>query len=271
MPVGSARHPEYAPLAVLDAQTPKAWEAYRAEMYGRSAKPTCPECGGLRWLRADVPRGEPLFGQLVPCGTCAGDTRKQWITTNCGMQGDELNSRMHDWRLGTWEDEAKRHQREQARDAIEEAVGERRGFVTFWGDFGAGKTFALQIIVNEMRVKEVECFYAPLALLLDHLRSLYRTGTQSSRYWQRLMDVPALAVDEVTRYYETPWAQERLWMLADTRYRRMGSHLTIFATNDDPRVALPTSEPVGYLYSRQRQGRLVELRGDVRPAMVRRE
>jgi DNA replication protein DnaC len=187
------------------------------------------------------------------------------------MQGAELNSRMHDWRLGEWEDAAKRQQREQARDAIETAVDERRGFLTFWGDFGAGKTYALQIIINEMRVKEIECFYAPLTLILDHLRSLYRTGTQSSRYWQRLMDVPALAVDEVTRYYETPWAKDRLWALTDTRYRRLGSHLTIFATNDDPREALPTAESIGHLYSRMRQGRLVELRGDVRPAMARKE
>jgi len=173
---------------------------------------------------------------------------------------------MHDWRLGNWKDDAKLQQRQAAKEAIEWAVLERRGWTTFFGDFGAGKTFALKIVVNEMRVKEIECLYAPFASVLDHLRSLMGQRAESSYYWQRLLDVPVLALDEVTRYYETEWARERLWLLADTRYRRSQSHLTLFATNDDPREALPPGEAVGYLYSRMRQGRLVELRGDVRPA-----
>ena len=44
-------------------------------------------------------------------------------------------------------------------------------------------------------------------------------------------------------------------------------HLTLLATNDDPTVSLPPGEAFGYLYSRTREGVLVELRGDMRGAM----
>lgn len=241
----------------------KAWQAYRAEC-GLPAAPTCPACGDLGWLRLDVPADDPQFGKLERCGTCTNGAQLAWIAAHCGLRGDELTRRLSDWRSGTWVQAERRQQRQDALAALVEALGERNGFLTFWGDFGAGKTLALQIVVNELRLLQIETFYAPFALVLDHLRSLFRQGEESSHFWQRLLDIPALALDEVTRFSGTDWAQERLWLLADTRYRRIGSHLTLFATNDDPRTPLPTSEPVGYLYSRMRQGRLVELRGDMR-------
>ena len=232
-------------------------------MYGLPAAPTCPECGGLGWLRVDAQRGDPAFGKLVPCGTCTSDRRLEWITRHCGLEGTEFDTRIDDWDSGPWPE--LRGQREKARIAMEKAIEKQAGFLAFWGDFGAGKTFALQIVVNELRLQRVEVFYAPLAHVLEHLRSLYHRNEETSDFWQRLLDIPVLALDEVTRFHGTSWAQERLWMLADTRYRRMASHLTVFATNDDPNESLPTSEPIGYLYSRLRQGYLVELRGDLRP------
>ncbi len=236
-------------------------------MYGLPATPTCPECGGLGWLRVDAQRGDPDFGTLVRCGTCAGDRKLEWITRHCGLEGTEFDARIDDWDLGPWPE--LHGQRGKARAAMKEAIERQAGFLAFWGDFGAGKTFALQIIVNELRLQRVEAFYAPLAHVLEHLRSLYHRKEETSDFWRRLLDIPVLALDEVTRFHGTSWAQERLWMLSDVRYRRRSSHLTVFAMNDDPTVSLPTSEPVGYLYSRLREGRLIELRGDLRPVAGR--
>jgi DNA replication protein DnaC len=244
------------------SQSVKTQEAYRAEMYGVPRPQACPACGGLGWVRSGAQHGEPQFGKLEPCDVCGNDRHLQYITANCGLQGAELDSRLATWQTNTGGILSK--QRLAAKRAIEDAIRNRCGFVSFYGDFGGGKTLALQIVVNEMRHKQIEAFYAPLASVLDHLRSLFNSDKKSSGFWQRLLDIPVLALDEVTRFHDTGWAQERLWVLADTRYRRIGSHLTVFATNDDPTVSLPTSEPVGYLYSRMRQGCLVELRGDMR-------
>lgn len=254
-------------MSFMAPQTIKALHAQRAE-WGAPASGECPACGGLKWQRLDLPRGDPRFGQLVRCNVCGTNERLAWITAHCGLERGELGARLHHWRVGDWKDERRCAQRRDALGAMEDALVARAGFFTFWGDFGAGKSFALAIVVNEARLALVEAFYAPFALVLDHLRSLYRANRESSDFWQRLLDVPVLALDEVTRFHATDWARERLWMLADTRYRRIQSHLTLFAANDDPRESLPTTEAIGYLYSRMRQGRLMELRGDVRPAVA---
>ncbi len=123
-------------------------------------------------------------------------------------------------------------------------------------------------MVNELRQQLVEGYYAPFALIVDHLRNLFATGQDSSTYWQRLLNIPVLALDEVSRFDEgRAWIRDRLFVLADTRYRMRRSHLTLFATNDNPRAALPTSDAIGYLFSRMREGRLFELRGDLRSAV----
>ena len=144
------------------------------------------------------------------------------------------------------------------------AIQYRQGFYTFWGDFGAGKSLALQIVINELRGVNVQGVYEPMARILEHLRSLYGRHETTSNYWEQLLAVPALAIDEVTRINATDWAREKLFELVDTRYRRRHDRLTLFATNDDPNVSLPPEEALGYLYSRMREGKLVELRGDVR-------
>ena len=43
----------------------------------------------------------------------------------------------------------------------------------------------------------MEGFYAPFALILDHIRGLIRTNERTSSFWDRMMGIPALAVDEV--------------------------------------------------------------------------
>jgi DNA replication protein DnaC len=192
----------------------------------------------------------------------------------CGLEGKMLDLRFTDWDRGNWtgidpsEQERRIEQRRVAWRAIKDALDKRAGIYTFYGDFGSGKTHALAVIVNECRDKLIESYYAPLASVLDHLRSLYGQKRDTSEYWQRLLDVPVLALDEVTRYNATDWAEDKLYVLADTRYRRRTSHLTLFATNDDPHKVQPPGEGIGYLASRMRESRaIVELRGDMRPAV----
>lgn len=204
------------------------------------------------------------FGQLVPCPTCSEPARRKWLMSNCGLEGGMLHVGLNDWAAGQWADGRRIKQRIDARRAIETAVAQRHGLYTFFGDFGSGKTHALAVVCNELRGTLTETFYAPMPSILAHLRTLYGTKQDSSTFWERLLDIPVLALDEVTRINTTDWAREMLFVLVDTRYRRRASHLTLFATNDDPRQSLPTSETFGYLFSRMRQGTVIELRGDMR-------
>lgn len=272
-----------APVTTASAGTDGYWSANQvnvrfAETSRQPVEAVCPVCAGLGWVKADARPGAPEFGKLQQCPTCSEPARQRWLAQNCGLEGAALDARLSShWRGGDWPDvdeqerEARTRQRRAAWKAITTAFTKRVGLFTFWGDFGSGKSHALAIIVNECRACLIEAYYTPLAAILSHLRSLYSTRQDTSTYWQRLLDVPVLALDEVTRFNATPWAQEMLFVLADTRYRRRRSHLTVFSTNDDPRQSLPTSEALGYLYSRMREGArdggLVELRGDMRPAV----
>jgi hypothetical protein len=236
-------------------------------------EPTCPACGDLGWLRPDAQPGEPGFGVLVRCPHCSEEGRRVWLARNCGLEGPLMDVRLSGWSGGDWPDldekgrEARVQQRRAAWLALRGAVDARAGLLTLHGDFGAGKTYALATVCNELRTTmAVETLYVVLAGVLDHLRSLYAKNWDTSSYWQRLLDVPVLALDEVTRFNATDWAQEKLFVLADTRYRRRTTHLTLFATNDDPRRALPTGDALGYLYSRMREGSVIELKGDMRSA-----
>ena len=234
----------------------------------------CPLCCGLGRVRSDASPGEPTFGQLVPCPVCSTDRRQQWLAQNCGLIGEMMDVRLSShWSGGNWtgcsakEREARTEQRRVAWRAIKLALSKQSDWYTFWGDFGSGKSHALAIVVNEYRDRGIEAHYAPMAGVLDHLRSMYGTKQDTSTYWQRLLSVPVLALDEVTRLNATAWAMDKLFVLADQRYRLRRSHLTVLATNDDPRSPLPISEPFGYIFSRMREGIMVELRGDMRPGV----
>jgi len=224
---------------------------------------------------AAYPFGTRAADVVVPCPACSQETRVPWLRKYSGLEQHEQGHRMSHWRCSgfagaprEWMD-----QRRAVLTAIEGMVDSPRGLHTLWGDFGSGKTFALQIAVNELReLRQVEGYYAPFSVILDHLRNLWANGQDSSSFWERLLNVPVLALDEVTRFDDSKqWAQEKLFNLVDTRYRRRGTHLTVFATNDNPNTVLSTDDPVGYLFSRMREGAMYLLEGDLRQAMSKKE
>jgi DNA replication protein DnaC len=217
------------------------------------------------------PLGTQPEAVLMACPTCGTEARKQWMAKHSGLEPSEQSLRLHHWKhrdLGS-APPVFVDQRRYALSCIEQALEMRSGFYTFWGDFGSGKTMALQIVVNEAReLRCIDGFYAPFVVILDHLRQLWSAHLDSSAFWERLLTVPVLAIDEVTRFDEGKgWQREKLFSLVDTRYRRRDSHLTLFGTNADPHQNLSPDEDIGYLFSRMREGMLVELRGDVRQAL----
>jgi DNA replication protein DnaC len=189
----------------------------------------------------------------------------RWIAKHSGLEFEEQHSILDSFRVISAGDASHLPQRAAAKEAIQEAIRAQRGLYTFYGDFGSGKTLALQVVLNELRQAMVEGYYAPFAAIVDHLRNLFSARKDTSAYWQRLLDIPVLALDEVSRFDDgRAWIRDRLFVLADTRYRLKHSHLTLFATNANPKAALPPDDAIGYLFSRMREGQLCELRGDLR-------
>jgi hypothetical protein len=203
---------------------------------------------------------------IIDCPLCSGGKRLEHIAEHSGLKQRERVVMLDDWKVPVIPDHPGwSAQRKQARQAIAQVIEEPHGFCTFWGDFGGGKSLALRIIVNELRERRgIDGYYALSAGVLDHIRTLIGAKGDTSAFWDRLLNVPVLALDEVDRFKVTDWAHEKLFVLIDTRYRQLDTHLTLFATNTDPRTNLPPEEAMGYLYSRMREGQRVWLRGDMR-------
>ena len=252
----------------MSTMTPSAFAAHRAAL-GREPvePPQCAACWDLGWVRDDLHPGDPLFGLLIRCPVCGAERWREWLAANCGLERGELLKRLHDWKEGEWAESLLREQRRKALAAMEAALEKRTGWLTFYGDNGAGKTHGGQIVLNELRFKGSPTLYTTFPKVLRYIRQSIAGRADYGVWWQRLEDMPALFVDEVTRGSDTAFARERLWELVDVRWRRRDSHLTLWATNADPREVLPPDNPLAYLWSRMRSGVLVELRGDCRGAM----
>ena len=243
----------------------------------------CPMCKGSGKLVRPMPLGgfKSLSDALVSCPVCSTERRGAWIAEHCGLSEGELDTRLSDFKIIRFRtpkdadrqvrDEIERRpaQRAHAREMVKAAVHDGHGLYTFYGDFGSGKTLALQVILNECReVQTWEGYYATFASILDHLRGMYAQNQDTTNFWERLLRIKVLCVDEITRFNEeSRWVQDRLFVLTDERYRRRDRTLTVFGTNADVTQVLPPDESIGYLFSRMREGKLVELRGDVRAAI----
>lgn len=219
----------------------------------------CPTCsfppGAPGFVREDVPLGHPHFGKAIPCPTCHDAKRAEKLRQGSQLDG-WLTSATFD---GYW---LSRDNRE-AFDAAREFAGRATGWLTLWGAYGPGKTHLLAAIVNDCTARGVAGAYFTLADLLDRLRDSYDEQGFSALF-DRLAAAPVLALDEVDKVNPTGWAKEKIFQLAEARYRSIARRGTVFAMNLAPDPEHPT---FGWLFSRMAdwRGRVVQVGGgDVR-------
>lgn len=244
----SSAWPDYRPYTLKDLNLPGA----------------CPTCGAPPgepgFLRYDAAVGQPHFGLVCPCPTCHGH-KQNGAGPPSQLEGRLAGASFHSYRVT-----------EGNRAALEAAVafaGRPEGWLTLWGSYGLGKTHLLAAVVNHCLAGGVPAVYTTLPDLLDSLRGSYDSNDYSPLF-QRLRAVRVLAIDEVDKVYLTGWAREKVYQLADARYRQPGQLGTIFGLNIDPAAALAESStgPLAYLFSRMldEYGRVVPLSGaDARP------
>jgi DNA replication protein DnaC len=226
---------------------------YRNEVWGQPLY-NCSNCADLKVVKQQI--GPESF-EIIHCHVCTGGTRQLWLNKYSGLSQGELQRSMDDYKMLT-------PQHKNAKMMIDKALNTRAGLYSFWGDFGSGKSAALTTVTAEIIRVGVEAYYSPMAKILDHIRSMYATHQDSTAFWDRLLTIPCLALDEVSRFNDTPWAKEKLFILADQRYRLRGTHITLFATNENPTEDWSTAEAIGYLFSRMNDGDIVRLEGDLR-------
>lgn len=214
-------------------------------------------CGGAGYMRYDVPFGHPLFGKVARC-QCKKDAAAMADEDKLREYRDTLSPIEQTFTLDNW---IGKTQDPESLQLARQAVAQGWGMFCFWGDVGRAKSGLLAGIVNEALEKKWSTVYAVATMMLDDLRASYETETFEQEM-NRLRGVKVLALDEMWRFKQTEWAQEKVFQLLDYRYRYWDRLLTVVATNAEPN----TTDPLWSRFSDRTRGKIQQVKGDdVRP------
>lgn len=185
--------------------------------------PNCPHCGGLGYLRSDLPVGHPDFGRLQVC-PCRNKDISQKVRQRLfalshldelrHMSFDNFNPR---GRVGLWPQQAEslEHAFNQARRFAESLDG----WLLLQGDYGCGKTHLAAAIANFAVSLGVPTLFVTVPDLLDSLRYAYQDpeATFEERF-EEIRSAPLLVLDDFGTQNATAWAQEKLFQILNHRY-----------------------------------------------------
>ena len=217
--------------------------------------PNCPLCGGIGYLRRDLPVGHPDFGKLEVCSCRKQDLNRQVRQHLFAMSNlEELSHLTFEnfqprGQVGNWPFQA---------DSLERAYGQARrfsqtlkGWLLLQGGYGCGKTHLAAAIANFAVSLGVPTLFITVPDLLDTLRFSYQDP--ESTFEQRFDEIrtaPLLILDDFGTQNATAWAQEKLFQILNYRYI---NHLPLVVTTN-----LSMDEIEGRIRSRLEDPELVD-------------
>ena len=195
----------------------------------------CPFCGGLGYVRRDLPIDDSLFGELELCVCSRGRMeqssveRLYQISNLDNYQNLTFETFRISGRSGT-KDPNKTL--EVAFNSAQNYAHQLNGWLLLMGDYGCGKTHLAVAIAHFVVSIGVPTLFLTVPDLLDWLRATFDSVNAS--YEDRLSeirDVKFLVLDDLGTQNATPWAREKLYQIINHRYTL---HLpTVITTNQD--------------------------------------
>lgn len=183
----------------------------------------CPHCGGLGFLRRDLPVDHPDFGKLFPC-TCRleeiGVQRAKELRMLSNLEGLSRYTFDRFVPQGHALNPEKRRNLQRAYDLARAFAAQPKGWLILIGGYGCGKTHLAAGIANERIMHNHAALFVNVPDLLDHLRATYSPNSNVS-YDQRFETVrtaPLLILDDLGTENTTPWASEKLYQILNHRY-----------------------------------------------------
>ena len=199
-----------------------------------AGRPDCPICGGVGYLRQDVPVGDPNFGRVTPCACVQGVLQSQ------ASERLYRFSNMDRLKHMTFESFSPRGRvalspiaqksLEQAYNLAHSFAQTRDGWLLLEGGFGCGKTHLAAAIANFSAEHGIPTMFLTAPDLLDWLRASFEgNDDRFSQRFEEIRQVPLLILDDFGTQNATPWAQEKLFQLLDFRY--VNKSPTVITTN----------------------------------------
>jgi DNA replication protein DnaC len=185
--------------------------------------PNCPICGGIGYLRRDLPIDHPDFGKITPC-SC----RSEEITQSARNRLFRMSSleALKDLTFNNFEKRGRVGLGQLQADSIENAFNQARnfaenqeGWLVMMGRYGCGKTHLAAAIANHAIENGTSTLFLTVPDLLDWLRFAY-SGVDMSfeERFDEIRDMPLLILDDFGTQNATAWAQEKIFQIMNHRY-----------------------------------------------------
>ncbi len=200
-------------------------------------KEDCPHCGGVGFLRVDVPVGHERFGRLEPCVCRAHEIAENARKRLYEMSNLERLSHLTFENFNTSGNPKAEFVSPQevaslrvAFDASEEFAKRLSGWLLLEGAYGCGKTHLAAAIANHAVQTGVPTLFITVPDLLDSLRFAYNDPeTTFEARFEDIRNARLLVMDDFGTQNATPWAQEKLFQIINYRY--INKLPTVITTN----------------------------------------
>jgi DNA replication protein DnaC len=183
----------------------------------------CPLCGGLGYVREDVPVGHPHFGQVFPCRCQLARLEQERLQQLRGLSNlQHLSHLTFDAFLpdGHAMSPEKQRNLRQVYEETKRYAENPTGWLILLGAYGCGKTHLAAAIANRAVGRGQPVLFVVVPDLLDHLRATYSPSslvTYDERFDQ-VRNAPLLILDDLGTQSSTSWAREKLFQILNYRY-----------------------------------------------------
>ncbi len=182
----------------------------------------CPICGGLGYVRRDLPIDDPNFGLLEVC-EC-----KKLEVQRTSLQRLNSLSNLSAFKEMTFETfaVAGRGDGKNGNKTLEIAFNTAKnyahhlnGWLLLMGSYGTGKTHLAAAIANEVVSLGIETLFLTVPDLLDWLRYSYDSvETTYEERFEEIRNIRFLVLDDLGTQNTTAWAREKLFQIINHRY-----------------------------------------------------
>ncbi len=194
---------------------------YRAnELLG---DPECPICGGVGYIRQDLPVGHPEFGKLQVCRCRHAEISHQVHQRLFALSNlDELHHLNFDnfnpqGRVGIPIHQVR--SLELAYNHARQYAESLNGWLLIQGKYGCGKTHLAASIANFAVDMGVPTLFITVPDMLDSLRFGYQNSAMPfEEQFDEIRRIALLVLDDFGTQNATPWAQEKLFQIINYRY-----------------------------------------------------
>jgi DNA replication protein DnaC len=199
-------------------------------------EPDCEICGGIGWVRQDLPITHPDFGRMQVCECRQSKVAQQSQERLFRLSNLQAFSHMTldnfkiEGRLGLGDQQVSSLQ--VAHNQASHFAQNPMGWLLLMGTYGCGKTHLGAAIANKVLELGIPTLFLTVPDLLDWLRYTYGAqGVSFEERFEEIRNIRLLVLDDLGTQNTTPWAEEKLYQILNHRYIH---HLpTVITTNQE--------------------------------------